>query len=92
VLVEAAERGLTPLTAREAQVLPGRGLSGHMGERLLLLGTRRLLGEQGLTLSETQERQVADLEAEGKTVLLLAEDGMKTHHMMMETIAHPQSN
>ena len=76
VLVEAADRGLTPLTAREVQVLPGRGLSGQIEECLLLLGTRRLLGEQGLTLSETQEREVANLEAEGKTVLLLAEDGM----------------
>jgi Cd2+/Zn2+-exporting ATPase/Cu+-exporting ATPase len=76
VLVEAAERGLTPLTAREVQVLPGRGLSGQMEGRLLLLGTRRLLGEQGITLFEEQERQVADLESEGKTVLLLAEQGV----------------
>lgn len=76
VLVEAAKRGLTPLLAAEVQVLPGRGLSGHMGGRLLLLGTRRLLGEQGLTLSEIQERQVADLESEGKTVLLEASQGV----------------
>jgi Cu+-exporting ATPase len=76
VLAEAAARGLTPLTAAEVQILPARGISGQIEGRLLLLGTRRLLDERGITLSEIQERQVADLEAEGKTVLLEASQGI----------------
>jgi len=76
VLTEATRRGLAPPPALDVELLPSRGLRGHVEGRALVLGTRRLLAEQGITLSADNEQTVAALEAEGKTVVLLAADGV----------------
>jgi len=75
VLNEAARRGLAPVPVADVELLPSRGLVGHVNGRALVLGTRRLLAERGIALSDADERAVATLEVEGKTVLLLAADG-----------------
>ena len=42
----------TPLPATEVQALPGRGVSGEVAGKSLLLGTARLLEEHGFALGE----------------------------------------
>jgi P-type Cu+ transporter len=71
----AAEHGLSNQAAGVDEIVPGRGIKGHLGDSALLLGTRRLLEEEGISLSEAGVRQVTALEADGKTVLLLARAG-----------------
>ncbi len=72
VLVEAERRGLVTPELEAIEVLPSRGIVGHLAGQVVLLGSHRLLTEQGIRLSEDQERRVDELEQEGKTVLLLA--------------------
>ena len=68
----AAQRSLALPTLQAMDVLPSRGILGRQGEDTLVLGSRRLLGEQEIVLSEEEERCLVNLEQAGKTVLVLA--------------------
>ncbi len=58
--------------ATEFRALAGRGVSGEVGGRLLILGSRRLLQENGIATSSL-DAQATGLEASGRTVSWLAE-------------------
>ncbi|MYA53895.1 MAG: copper-translocating P-type ATPase [Dehalococcoidia bacterium] len=74
-VVEAAEaRGVVAGTAEGFEALPGAGLTAEVGGRTVLIGTRRLFEEQGVTL-DGAEATLARLEGEGRTVALVAVDG-----------------
>ena len=76
-LLDAADRGGLALpVVQEVEVLPSRGVIGYQRESRLILGARRLLGEQGIFLSPEHEERVASLEQQGKTFLVLAQDGL----------------
>jgi len=68
----AAGEGLEPSTLADFRALPGRGVEGRVGDRLLILGTRRLLGERGLNIGALDDRTQA-AEALGHTVSWLAD-------------------
>ena len=51
--------------------IPGRGVSGKIGDQLYYLGNHRLINELGL-LTASLEEQLDKLEQQGKTVVLLA--------------------
>lgn len=53
------------------EAIPGRGISAVIGDRELLIGTRKLLSEKGVTTDEI-EKTIASLEDEGKTAMLMA--------------------
>ncbi|MCL2337643.1 MAG: heavy metal translocating P-type ATPase [Firmicutes bacterium] len=54
--------------------IPGRGVEALVDGRQVLLGTERLMAEQGVRLPETFAAAIVGLENEGKTVLLMALD------------------
>lgn len=54
------------------RVLAGRGVQGLVGERMLAIGNRTLMGEQGVATTQLQER-AAELEARGQAIAWLAE-------------------
>lgn len=60
--------------AKEFSAVPGAGVRATVDGKKLLVGTRRLLQENGITL-EGSEEQIDRLEAAGKTVMLVAVDG-----------------
>ena len=73
-VAEAARRSdivLRDVTSFEA--LPGRGVRGQIEGRDWWLGNHRLVHERGLC-DDTLEARLAALEAQGKTVVLLADD------------------
>jgi Cu+-exporting ATPase len=72
VLDACAERELRLLPVINSQTLPGRGISGHIGEQQLALGNRRLLDEQGLSQGELAATARA-WENEGRTLSWLLE-------------------
>ncbi|HET8853470.1 MAG TPA: cation-translocating P-type ATPase [Ktedonobacteraceae bacterium] len=74
VLGAAAERGLRSETAYNVEIHSGRGITGEVNGVPLLLGTQRLLEEDGISLIAVEIQRVMELEADGKTVLLLAHD------------------
>jgi Cu+-exporting ATPase len=75
VLLEAERRGLVISALEAIEVLPSRGIVGHLAGQDWIIGSRRLLTEQGITLSEDQEQRITALEQEGKTVLALGRSG-----------------
>jgi len=71
----AAECGLTlPPLPTAFRSITGGGVGGLVEDRAVLVGSRRLLGERGIP-SDCAETRLQALEAEGKTVLLVAVDG-----------------
>ena len=56
------------------EALPGRGVQCTVGNRKVLLGNRKLMQEQGVSISEI-EADLVSLESQGKTVMILAVDG-----------------
>jgi len=69
----ALARGLAPREVESFKALPGRGVRATVEGRALLLGNRALLAQQGLELGEAAAR-IEGFEAEGKTVMLLADE------------------
>jgi Cu2+-exporting ATPase len=75
VLDELERRGLVnDLPVADFENLAGRGVSAQVGKHRVLVGTRRLFEEEGVSL-ETLDETVIRLLAEGKTLMLVAVDG-----------------
>ncbi|MNQ43117.1 putative copper-transporting ATPase PacS [compost metagenome] len=72
VLDACAERDLQVPAVDASQALAGRGIQGRVDGRLLALGNRRLLDEQGLPSGEPGANAAA-WEAEGRTLSWLLE-------------------
>ncbi len=71
----AAERGLTLAPLPTAfRSITGGGVEGLVEDRAVLVGSRRLLGERGISWDSAETRLRA-LESGGKTALLVAVDG-----------------
>ncbi len=75
-IVQAArERKLDLNTSvTETRAIPGQGLQATVAGQPVLIGTRALLRENGIA-ADALESQIAELEAEGKTVMLVASAG-----------------
>jgi Cu+-exporting ATPase len=72
-----AQRGLSAAEADDVEALPGAGVSARCrldgGEAVsVLVGNRRLLAERGLTLDDATDAALAELDALGETLLLVA--------------------
>ncbi|MBI4499479.1 MAG: heavy metal translocating P-type ATPase, partial [Chloroflexi bacterium] len=64
------------LTVSDFAAVPGHGVRAVADGRQIVLGTRKLLRESGVAVAEAAEAQSAALEAEGKTVVLIAVNGV----------------
>jgi Cu+-exporting ATPase len=74
-IVEGAEsRGLKLPEAREFQAIAGKGVTGQVEGRQVVLGNTALLAERGVDAASLQTRSAA-LPLEGQTVMLAAVDG-----------------
>jgi Cd2+/Zn2+-exporting ATPase len=71
VVAAAEERRLEIAEATEFQAHPGKGISASVNGAHLLVGSRRLMEEQGLTIQASLAKELDRLESEGKTVLLV---------------------
>ena len=71
----AIARGLSRSQGQAEQftALPGRGVQARIADRVLVLGNHRLIEERGLC-SPALEARLAEHEAQGRTVTLLATD------------------
>jgi P-type Cu+ transporter len=74
-LIRAAEeQKLTMSEARDFYYVPGKGVSGIIEGRPVLVGTERLLSDSGITTSELDTR-AESLRNEGQTTIFVAIDG-----------------
>lgn len=72
IVAAADERGLELEEPSETEEIPGFGLRGRLAGRRWFLGRRALLQQEGVELNAAAARAVERLEAEGKTVVVLA--------------------
>jgi Cu+-exporting ATPase len=76
ILREAAARQLAVAPVDEFHAHPGAGVSARTAVGQILVGTRRLLEEQGLTIAPEVQGLLDQLDAGGQTALLVARDGV----------------
>ena len=70
----AQERGLVLSAPEQFAAVPGQGITAIVDSQMVLLGNRTLMREYSIALGEL-ENEVARLEGEGKTAMLVAADG-----------------
>jgi Cu+-exporting ATPase len=90
VVAGAQERRLPLLEPEEFDSITGRGLRATVAGRRLLIGTRRLLGEEGVE-AKALEADAQRLEGEGKTAILLALDGAPAGVIAVADTVKPDS-
>lgn len=73
ILKEAERRGLEVPEPKEFEVIPGKGVRAKYKGRRILLGNLNFIKENGF-LNEIVEKQIKDLERDGKTVIAIAEE------------------
>jgi P-type Cu+ transporter len=74
-LIRAAEeQKLTMSEARDFHYVPGKGVSGIVDGKAVLVGTERLLSDSGIPTSELESR-AESLRNEGQTTIFVAIDG-----------------
>jgi len=74
ILAGAAERGVTPANVTAFQAFPGRGVTGTVSARRVVVGNRALLGELGIAIEAFAEEADRLLDR-GQTVMFVAVDG-----------------
>ncbi len=74
IVNRAKESGLAPLPAETFEALTGLGARAVIEGRPCLLGNLRLMVQEGMGL-QGMDQQAADLAAQGKTCVLVAEEG-----------------
>ena len=74
VIAAARAQGLAPSTPTQFSSLAGRGLEATVEGRQILIGTRRMFTERAIA-TEPLQKQLAALEEQGKTAMLVAFDG-----------------
>ena len=60
--------------AKEFKAIPGKGVRGMVGKQIFYLGNRKLADDNGLQIHNIVEKQIALLEEEGKTVVILSSE------------------
>jgi Cd2+/Zn2+-exporting ATPase len=82
----AQDQGLALRDVTDFAALPGRGVRGHVNGALYHLGNHRLVEELGVC-SPALEAQLAVLETQGKTVvMLIGQDGVRALFGVADTI------
>jgi Cu+-exporting ATPase len=90
IVAAAEERGASLPEPTEFDSVTGRGLRALIEGRHLLVGTRRLLGEEGID-PEPLEAEARRLETEGKTAILAALDGRPAGVLAVADTVKPDS-
>jgi Cu+-exporting ATPase len=90
-VADAAQReGITPVPAEQVEALPGHGIRARVGGRPVIVGNARLMAREGLDTAAARD-VLARLEAEGKTAVLLAEDGRVRGVLAVADTVRPES-
>lgn len=75
ILAAARDQNLVLPEVKDVTALPGRGIRGNAGSRLLVLGNEALMAEESINIDEATKEASEALSAEGKTVMFLALNG-----------------
>ncbi len=76
IMKKALEMGIKSPEPDEYKVLPGMGIEALIEGKRIVLGSRELLRNNSITLSQEVEAYITAKEEEGKTVLVLSHNGI----------------
>lgn len=71
IVKAAEEQGISPEKAENFHSVPGKGVEAYFEEKRILLGTRKLMEEKGISFKEL-EAEMQVFEESGKTAMLVA--------------------
>ena len=74
VVEEAFDRGIALAEVRDFEAVPGKGVRARVGNSRALVGNPKFLSGEGVDLASYRD-QIESLEAQGLTVIAVAEDG-----------------
>jgi Cd2+/Zn2+-exporting ATPase/Cu+-exporting ATPase len=74
IVAEARARGMSLVEAENFEALPGRGLSGTIGGKRVLVGSARAMSDDGLPIPDQLALAGEQAEREGETVFYIAAD------------------
>ncbi len=74
ILNHAAEMGISPATVERAEAVPGKGVYVTQEGRRYFAGNRKMLDETGVHVDDKTEQALQDLEAEGKTAIVVGSE------------------
>ena len=75
VVRAAQSKGLEIPQAGDVESLTGRGLKSTVNGRTILIGNLKLMNESDVSLSKENQSLIERLQADGKTIMLVAVDG-----------------
>jgi len=84
IIKKAKEKKIKFLPVKKFKALVGKGVIGEVNAKIILVGTRLLADEYGVKVAENIEKQMNQLERQGKTVVLVIE---QTHILGLIAIA-----
>ena len=67
----AETKGIKPQGVSDAETIPGKGIRAQINNTHYWAGNRRMLEDSGLKLDETIKNILSELEAEGKTTIII---------------------
>lgn len=74
ILTHAATFGLYPMMVEKALALPGKGMFVTVEGKRYFAGNRKMLAEAGVKENEATSKALAELEADGKTAIIIGSD------------------
>lgn len=74
IVSKASEEGIKYLAVTKFKAIAGHGVEGFIGKDKIVLGNRKLMEKEDIKVSSL-EKQIEELENEGKTVMLLGGKG-----------------
>jgi P-type Cu2+ transporter len=78
IIEGAKERQLAMLPYSQFKAIAGGGVQAVVEARTVLIGTPKLLAEHNIQLQPSEQEQLATLQAQGKTVMVVALDSQAT--------------
>ncbi len=90
VVDDAQERGLALVAPSGFEAIPGHGLRATVDGHAVLVGTRKLMGDNGMALDSLGER-AATLEGAGRTVVFVAVDGVAAGLLAIADAVRPSA-
>ncbi|MFT4257944.1 MAG: heavy metal translocating P-type ATPase [Pseudoxanthomonas sp.] len=76
ILKRASEAGIAAATVADFDTVPGKGVRGRVEDRQLILGSPAWLSAEGVQAGAELQSRVQAVQAQGKTVVGIAADGV----------------
>ncbi len=91
VVRAAQERQLDFLEAVDAKAVTGRGIQAEVGGKSVWLGNLKMYQEAGLSVAQPIQDQMAALEAQGKTTMIVSRDQIPVGIIAVADVVRPNA-